>query len=256
MQSRSHKTHDGTDPRESQGLREVSLPPVLTSRWTDFSRTLKDDEIVLIYAEDSDRPYKVQRTLLTRLSKWFETALSDRFVEGQRLELRFPDTHKRTLELFLYWLFERVLPEHAGDVDVVRDCLDIWPEQLAYVRLWAFADKHFAPALQNAAMRSLYPLVAHEAYPSMAIIRGAYKNSPASSTMRDLMMTQISSGLLGKVYDSLQVGKLGDIPGFTKHLAETCRLEMLGERYLDDGCISLDEYLVDEGEDAEESERT
>lgn len=62
--------------------------------------SLKEDEMVSLYVEDCDEPYKVPRSLLNRASKWFRGALNGNFVEGQKLELRFPGTTTATLESF------------------------------------------------------------------------------------------------------------------------------------------------------------
>jgi hypothetical protein len=94
------------------------------------------------------------------------------------LELRFPDISKETLELFLSWLFNRALFNHAKDVDLLSK-VDVWDEQLACVRLWVFADKHFIPALQNHVMRRLHDLVHLGSSPPFHIIREAFENTPA-----------------------------------------------------------------------------
>ena len=99
-----------------------------------MSSSLERDEMVLLYVEEREEPYKVQRALLTRVSKWFERALSNKFVEGQKLELRFPDTTTETLQLFLYWQFEGRLPQDASD-PALRPVHDILEDHLMYVDL-------------------------------------------------------------------------------------------------------------------------
>lgn len=161
--------------------------------------SLKKDEIVLLYVEDCDHPYKVQRTLLTGASNWFKGALSAKFMEGQKLELRFSGTVKATLEYFLYWLFHGTLPTGNDTLTTLGNTKQVFTEtqkeQQLQVQIWVFTDEHLIPALKNAAITRLYELiVAKTIHPSLETIRYSYENTLPGSSLRKLMRDAICSG--------------------------------------------------------------
>ena len=76
---------------------------------TNSGRLLKDEEIVVLYTEDCDEPYKVQRMLLTRLPYVVRERSKRQLRRRTKLMLCLPGTTGETLKLFLYWPFEKAL---------------------------------------------------------------------------------------------------------------------------------------------------
>jgi hypothetical protein len=183
-----------------------------------------------------------------------------KFVEGQKLELRFPDTDTETLQFFLYWLFEGRLPQDAGD-PTQRPMDEIREEHMMYVRVWVFADKHLIPMLQNESLRRLYHLTrSARVCLSIATIHTAYENTAPGSSMRQFMIDQVSLGLCNGPeggrdshvyvgYYTGDVGSLSDVPGFTEDLARNYMWEMRTRDKDDFITHDLTDYFVDEGGD-------
>ena len=216
--------------------------------------------MVSLYVETYEQPYKVQRTMLTRISKWFERALNGNFVEAQKQELDFPGISAKTLELFLFWLFEgEVACSSQGNVSKTYD--PERKEQLEQVRLWIFADQHLMPTLQNEVMERLEDLSADlDAQIPLTTVRIAYENTPPGSCMRHFMMDQVCKGLFygpgtakmgtgDQGYPVRAVAGLNDIPGFVEDLLERYHKEMISQ--CDPRALNVDNtrYYVDEVQD-------
>lgn len=164
------------------------------STQSDITRSLKDEGLIALYVEECKEPYHVQRTLLSRTSKWFEGALS-KMTGDQKHEIRFADTSTETLELFLFWLLEGTVAciGEGNTEDTYKPELE---ELSAQVGLWIFADRHLIPHLQNAVMRRLDELSTDNLiYPSLPAIRYAYLHSTPNSCLRRFMIDQVSRGI-------------------------------------------------------------
>ncbi|KAK5164537.1 uncharacterized protein LTR77_009743 [Saxophila tyrrhenica] len=107
------------------------------------------DELITIAPEGTTRTFKVQKALLMSASNHFAKALSN-FKEGHSRTLVLPRCDVETLELLLYWLTLRALPDPAkvadSMIDGSPDFAALVPSQeLRYVRLWIFADSICVP---------------------------------------------------------------------------------------------------------------
>lgn len=216
--------------------------------FTDACSALTTDELVSLYVDGVMEPYKVQRSLLTQASPWFVKALDERFQEGQNLKLEFPDTKQETLEFFLRWLFKPTEPWPPYKLSEMSRQL-LHDQQLAAVRLWIFADKHFIPALQDVAMRNLFEFL-RSAYPQIDTVYEAYENSQSTSPLRKIMMTNLLRGLKSKAnegegFTADEVEVLKNIQGFTSDLAKQL---MVVVQWADLRVSNTDvkEYLVNE----------
>ena len=126
------------------------------------------------------------------------------------------------------------------------------------VHLWAFADEHLLPKLQNAAMAMFYwNAILEGVFPTIDTLQLAYENSAPGSKLQELMMSQVSRGLLKadrgheaeeafKGYSADDIGRLGEVPGFTTHLAKHFLNQLIGNTGGEWRDVSVKEYLVDD----------
>lgn len=143
--------------------------------------------MVTIFAGEEEKPYKIQRTLLTDASEVLEAEI----VEGGNDTLSFPDTDPRVIEYFLYFLLRGNAPLNAASETGDHDYLN----QLLAIRIWEFGDDWFLPKLQNQAMRHLTSTFRRETYPAIATVKESLECTKPESEMCMFMMSQLMSGL-------------------------------------------------------------
>ncbi|KAK5136982.1 hypothetical protein LTR08_001489 [Meristemomyces frigidus] len=205
-----------------------------------------DDDFITISIDKDTQKYKVQRALLTSASPWFETALGERFQEGQTRTLRFPGTSPDVVQAFIHWLFYRnlnaVFPCDRMQTNDVQTAY----VQMTSVRLWIFGQEHLLPKLQNGAMRVLHDNITW-AVLHLATLKEAYQGSPECSVLRKRVMREYVMDYqdCSPEFEADELDDFASVPGFFYDYGlETWkrkRVEGEGEKY-----HGVEAYLIDE----------
>ena len=177
--------------------------------------------MVTIQPHDLSDRYEVPKALLCSASDYFVKALSNSKESDERL-LRLPGCGPDTLELFLYWLYHKQLPDSMGTGESTTTVNAIHELQLQLARAWCFGNAYLLPKLQNQAMLRLIEIM-HRYRLSLGTIRYVFVNSPDEGHLRTVAAREAVVRHDCGGYTSDELDELGRIAGFFERFLQEQR---------------------------------
>lgn len=133
----------------------------------------------------------MSRALLCHTSEYFKKALRGDWLEAKASQVAVNDCDPEVLELFLYFLAEKALPDQRSPWYRAHGLY----YQFALCDLWIFADIRVAPTLQNRITRDLLSVLGSCIGPHIVqLLEVAYHHNPnslLSKVLRDQLLTFI-----------------------------------------------------------------
>ena len=189
-----------------------------------------------IYVDAPAIQYFVPSSTLEEASKYFKAAVAGSFKEAEERTLRLQSCDKNTLESFLYWLHRDHLPDKADDVSFET-------YEATLIRLWAFADHHLLPRLQNEVMNQIFEIMSGSIMQEETA-RVVFEATAAGSLLRQLVVREVMRDHYG---EPSRMDVFAVIPGFMSAVIEEL-IEAKGDRaqIREMSAASLREYTVSE----------
>ncbi|GAB1743341.1 hypothetical protein NU219Hw_g9182t1 [Hortaea werneckii] len=209
--------------------------PLAPVAFRDLIESLADDKMVNIVPNDDNAVLRIQRTLLLHLSPWFRKALTNGFIEGRTLTLRFPGVPSDVIETFVYWIFHGVVcwGDSSSEAGMPKTHQEL---QALLARLWMFGEEHLLPELQHVAMCALDKQLTYE-YPNLELLLEVYEGTAPDSLLRKVMAREAASGWRNKQrpnpsgnvygYSRDDLDRVGAVPGFTADFATALERQVI-----------------------------
>ncbi|KAF2488205.1 hypothetical protein BDY17DRAFT_25464 [Neohortaea acidophila] len=122
-----------------------------------WSRNLQSSRLIEIWVGNAKKPFLVPHNLLiSQAPEYFAKALDpNTFSEGKARRIDFPEDDVESWRVFLFWLFNRELPNFPIDVETAHDR----GGSKLFVRCWALGDRYAVPAFQDEIMLALMDML-------------------------------------------------------------------------------------------------
>ncbi|KAF2162508.1 hypothetical protein M409DRAFT_27132 [Zasmidium cellare ATCC 36951] len=158
-------------------------------------------------------PYVLPKIVLSNAAPYFHKIVNCDFKEGQEGVLHFPEDDQYSWRLFIYWLFNRRLPE--PDRPAPPNPRHLGPRALspffsALIKAWSLGDKYDIPAFQNSV--TLRMIRTFEiSFPAMENVTEVFETTPVGCPLRQLIVEELVTATM-----KLRVAKIADIAPLSK----------------------------------------